>query len=65
MIQNPDYKGFRGGRIEIYDKESKSDYAVWEARFLLPVEFYYTFRELFDFKESDLMPYISWDYEKK
>jgi len=61
MIQNPDYFGYRGGRIEIYDNESDSPYAIYEARFLIPEEFIEGFRELFDFKETDKLIYINWD----
>ena len=64
MIQNPDYFGYRGGRIEVYDNQSESPYAIYEARFLIPAEFMMSFRETFDFKESDLMPYFRWDIEE-
>ena len=61
-IQNPKYRSFRGGRIEVYDRKVKSSYACYEARFLIPIEFMDSFREIWDFKESDEMPFIRWDY---
>ena len=61
-IMNPDYKGYRGGRVEWFDKKDKSakSYASGEARFFIPEEFMGGFRELFDFKESDLPIMIDW-----
>jgi len=64
-IFDPKYKGWRGGRIEVYDKKAKTGYASYEARFFIPEEFYWPFREIWDFKESDKMPYIIWDYKEK
>lgn len=64
-ILNPKYKGWRGGRIEVYDRKDKTGYACYEARFFLPEEFYLPFREIWDFKDSDKMPFIRWDYEEK
>lgn len=61
MIMNPQYKGCRGGRIEVYNRKEKSGYACYEARFLIPEEFMDGFRKLWDFKEADKMPYIRWD----
>jgi hypothetical protein len=63
MVMNPQYKGYRGGRIEVYDRKEKSGYACYEARFLIPEEFMDDFRKTWDFKESDKMPYIRWDYK--
>jgi len=61
-VMNPKYKGYRGGRIEWFDKKDKSakGYASGEARFFLPEEFMDGFRELFDFKESDKPIMIDW-----
>lgn len=64
-IQNPKFYGYRGGRIEVYDRKSKSAYPCYEARFLIPAEFIDKFRDTWDFKESDKMPYIVWDYDDK
>jgi len=64
FIQNPDYAGYRAGRIEVHDNHSKSEYAVYEARFMIPEEFYQAFCDLWDFRESDLMPMIHWEVEK-
>ncbi len=64
MIMNPKYKDYRGGRIEVYDKKNKRGYACYEARFLIPEEFIDAFRKTWDFKESDRMPFIRWDYSE-
>ena len=64
MIMNPKYDGYRGGRIEVYDRKDDSGYACYEARFLIPEEFMDAFRELWDFKESDKMPHIRWDFSE-
>jgi len=63
-VLNPDYEGFRMGRIEVYDEKSDSPYADYEARICLPEEFFEEFREVFDLKESDLMPRIVWKFEE-
>lgn len=63
MVMSPQYKGYRGGRIEVYDRKEKSGHACYEARFLIPEEFMDGFRKLWEFKESDKMPYIRWDYK--
>lgn len=62
MITNPKYNGYRGGRIEVYDQKDKRGRACYEARFIIPQEFIEDFRETWDFKESDKMPFIQWDY---
>jgi len=61
MVANPEYEGYRAGRIEVRDRKGKDEHACYEARFLMPEEFMDGFRELWDFKESDKMPYIRWD----
>jgi len=43
---NPKYKGYVGGRIEVYTKDS--DYAVEEIRFLTNKKSWYKFREKWD-----------------
>ncbi len=63
-IQNPNYCGYCGGRVEVYDKKSASPYPIYEARFLIPEEFMSGFRELFDFKESDLPIMINWNFNE-
>ena len=60
MIMNENAEHFRGGRIEVYDEWADSPYAVYEARFWLPIEFYQQFRDTFDFKRSDHLPEIQW-----
>jgi len=65
VIMNPKYQDYRGGRIEVYDRKDKSGYACYEARFFIPKEFINSFRETWDFKESDRMPFIHWDYPEQ
>ncbi|PIU76174.1 hypothetical protein COS75_00450 [Candidatus Pacearchaeota archaeon CG06_land_8_20_14_3_00_35_12] len=72
MVMNPKYFGFRGGRIEIFDRKSQSPYSIYEARFFVPEEFFEAFREVFDGKETNKSPkktYLRWDmkgdYRKK
>jgi adenine specific DNA methylase Mod len=64
MIMNPQYAGYRGGRIEVYDSEDESGYAVYEGRFFLPEEFYHEFREIFDFKYTDKFVRIDFNTAK-
>ncbi len=64
VIMDPKYQHFRGGRIEVYDRKDKSGYACYEARFFIPEEFIDSFRETWNFKESDEMPFIHWDYSE-
>lgn len=63
-IKDTKYKSFRRGRIEVYDSKSKNDYAIYEAKFLVPMKFMNSFRKVWDFKESDEMPFIHWDYDE-
>jgi hypothetical protein len=63
-VRNPDYRNYSSGRIEVYDNRDKSGYACYEARFLIPIEFLDMFRETWDCKESNEMPFIHWDYSK-
>lgn len=64
-IMNPDYFGFRAGRIEVFDRDDPSGYDIGEARFMIPEEFFEEFRETWDFKHSNKMPYINWDMRVK
>jgi len=62
MVLNPMFEGYRAGRIEVTDNELNSAYPViYEAHFLVPKEFYEDFRAVFEFKESNLMPRITWE----
>lgn len=61
---NPDFQWGRGGRIEVYDQQSESSYAIYEARFFVPVEMADAFRECFDFKEFDHIPHIIFDLKE-
>ena len=62
-IMNPAYAGYRGGRIEVCDDAIRD--VVYEARFLVPAEFFDDFCDLWDLNESDLMPMIVWEYKNK
>lgn len=54
MVMNPEYFGYRGGRIEVYDRKDKMNpYAVYEARFFVPECMFEKFREVFDGKYVD------------
>jgi hypothetical protein len=64
MVLNPDYLGYRGGRVEVFDRESEDDYAVYEARFLVPERFFQAFYDMWDGEESDLMPRITWEFPR-
>ena len=63
FVMNPKYQWGRGGRIEVH--QNGKPHAIYEARFFLPSSFMGAFREVFDFKESDKMPYVDWNYTKK
>ena len=62
-VMNKDYQMFRCGRIEVFDEQNPSGYAVYEARFKIPEELFSAFREAFDFKTSDYLPCINFDME--
>ena len=62
MIMNRDWDGYFGGRIEVYDRESKTGYAVYEGRVFLPRECYGRFRECFDMVESDCGMMLKMDF---
>lgn len=53
-IMNPKFFGFRAGRIEVFDNQSKSEYPVQEYRFMIPEDMIEKFREMIDFYRSDL-----------
>ena len=63
-VLNPDFAGYRSVRIEVTDNQSESHYPVYEANALLPAEFMDDFIKIFDLKESDLMPSITWNCKK-
>ena len=63
MIQNPAYQMYRGGRIEVSDRESESKYPVYEARWLVPIEIADAFRDLWDMKDFDYLPRITFNYD--
>jgi len=48
-ILNPDYSGYWGGRMEVYDEVSKYD--IDEIRFLTKDPSFIEFREKWDFKD--------------
>ncbi len=62
-VLNPQYEGYRGGRVEVFDrlsKEYEKGYASYEARFLIPEKMFAAFRDIFDEEESDLPVFIRW-----
>jgi hypothetical protein len=63
MVMNPKYRGYSAFRVEVFDRESDSPYAVYEASFLVPEHLFHDLREAIDGKESDLMPRIIWDFK--
>lgn len=65
MIMNENAQKFRGGRIEVYDSKSKSGYAVYEARWWLPIDIAERFYDLFDGYETDDLPRFNFNMEKK
>jgi hypothetical protein len=50
-VMNPNYEGYIGGRVEVFDEPSEDGYAIEEIRFFTnkQSEFYY-FRERWDFE---------------
>ena len=64
-IMNPKYKGFRGGRIEVFDSKDRNDgFSSYEANFFIPEEFFGSFCAVWDEKQSNKMPFIIWDYKE-
>ena len=61
MVMNEKYSGYAGGRIEIWDIESKEPYPIAEGRFLIPLEYFADFREWVENIKTDLPLYISID----
>lgn len=59
-ILNSRYHGYRGGRVEIFDRRDRSGYPVMEANFLIPEEFMDGFINLFDEKSSNVPVIIDW-----
>lgn len=57
-IFNPDYAGYIGGRIELWDREADSAYPSDEFRFLIPSEYEDKFYDLFEGMESDEIPLV-------
>lgn len=53
-VLNPKFLGFRYFRVEVFDRKSKSGYAIYEGRFLLPEELFDKFYNLLDGYETDL-----------
>ena len=60
-VMNPDFMWGRGGRIEVTDNESDSPYPVYESRWFVPCEVADAFRDLWDFKEFDHLPYLDFN----
>ena len=54
MLMNPDYKGFRCFRVEIFDREAKTPFQIDEVHFMIPEELFHGLYEAIDFKEADV-----------
>jgi hypothetical protein len=53
-VMNPNYEGYIGGRVEVFDEPSEDGHAIEEIRFFTnkQSEFYY-FRDKWDFETVD------------
>ena len=49
-VMNPRYAGYIGGRMEIFDNEGDSQYAMDEDRYFTKDVGFYKFRDKWDFK---------------
>ena len=54
FVLNPDYHGYRSLRIEVFDREKKDGYALYEIHCMVPEEFFDQFYDMWDWKESDV-----------
>ena len=63
-VMNPKYQWGRGGRIEVFDRRDKSGYACYEGRWFVPEETADAFREIWDFKEFDHLPYLDFNHKE-
>ena len=63
MLSNPDYEGQRQARIEVYDRQDPSGFAITGGSFRGPNDF---FRHLYDFfrnYETDIPIYMKLNIE--
>ena len=60
-IMNNNWEGFRMGRVEVYDNESDSSYAMYEGFIRLPDKAFEQLRDELDFKYFDKLPYLRFD----
>ena len=58
MIQAPDFAGYAGGRIEVFDSEDKKGWPIYEGRFLIPLEIFGEFRNMVEEWETDRPIYL-------
>ena len=58
MIQAPDFEGYAGGRIEVFDSEDKKGWPIYEGRFLIPLEIFSEFRDMVEEWETDRPIYL-------
>jgi len=49
-IFNPDYQGYHGGRVEVYDERKDSPYAIEEMRYFTRDPAFNKFRNEWDFR---------------
>ena len=50
-IMNPEYDGYTGGRVEVYDDAGDDTYAVEEIRYFTKNKDFHGFVEYWDFKD--------------
>jgi len=51
-VMNPNYEGYVGGRIEVYDNGSDNPYAIEEIRFFTKkLSAYHKLRDRYDFED--------------
>jgi hypothetical protein len=60
-VLNPKYKGYRGGRIEVFDSKNRKSFHHWEFHFLLPEEIFDSFYNIFDGLKTDMLPEVTMD----
>lgn len=69
VVQNPDWKGYRNFRVEVFDRKSKDAYAITEFSFTVPEALYDRLYEIWDGFETDHLPQIScsthWNIDAK
>ena len=65
MIQAPDFAGYAGGRIEVFDSEDKKGWPIYEGRFLIPLEIFGEFRDMVEGWETDRPIYLRMETDER